>query len=31
MWSIGILFIVSFIVGYFIARSEYPKNNNDGR
>jgi uncharacterized protein YneF (UPF0154 family) len=31
MWWIGVVLVVSFIVGYFIARSEYPKNDNDGR
>jgi hypothetical protein len=31
MWLIGTVFVVSFIVGYLIAVSEYPKNDNDGR
>lgn len=31
MWWIGVVFVVTFVVGYLIARSEYPKNNNDGR
>jgi uncharacterized protein YneF (UPF0154 family) len=31
MWWIGVTLVVSFVVGYFIARSEYPKNDNDGR